>query len=364
MNKRSLMYDTNLIYFILITFFIAIRIFTSIFSISSALGSVLNIALQILVMFGIPFVLYQVFRKRTAKQTFADFKFNKISFKAVLISIIIGILVFIINIAVASFFNTVITLIGYDPNFGIIGSTGGSERPMSFATFLLNVFMTAVLPGFCEEFAHRGLLLNGYKNYGAKKAIIFSGLLFGLMHLNIEQCFYATIIGLFLGLLAVSTDNIFPCIIVHFMNNFISVYLSFAKSNGYFGGNFSEVLTSWLSGNSIFLTLLIIFIVLCVLIAALIFLVMLLLKETKIKKITDFANTLFKQKLRDDLLEEDGTTENNAETNQEPQVQINPVANSSMPLAKVLLPQNLIYSGFVKGEVTLKDKIFMYEIGG
>lgn len=87
---------------------------------------------------------------------------------------------------------------------------------------------------------------------------------------------------------------------------------------------------------------------------------MLLLKETKIKKITDFANTLFKQKLRDDLLEENSSTENNTETNQEPQVQINPVANSSMPLAKVLLPQNLIYSGFVKGEVTLKDKIFMY----
>lgn len=359
MKNRSLMFDTNIIYFILIACFVAIRVISGLFSFSGTVASILNILLQIVIMFGIPFVLYKIFRKCSTKQMLSDFKFNKISFKAILISVGIGILVYIINIAVASFFNSIIIALGYDPYFGFTGST--SSSPISFITFLLNVFMTAILPGFCEEFAHRGLLLNGYKNYGAKKAILLSGLLFGLMHLNIEQCFYASIIGFFLGFIAIITNSIFPCMIIHFMNNFISVFLTYAESNGLFGNTLSGWLTGLLSGNSVFLTLFIIFIVICILLAVLAFLVYRLLKETKIKNIANFADTLFKQKLRADLM--GNLIENDKENQpaQKDQVEID-INNANMlaPSGKILLPQNLIFSGFVKQKVSFKDEIFMY----
>ena len=88
-----------------------------------------------------------------------------------------------------------------------------------------------MLPAFCEEFMHRGIVLQGIKHIGFKKAIVISALLFGLLHFNINQVAYAFVIGLILGFVAVVSKNIYPAMIIHFTNNFISVYLDFAFSN-------------------------------------------------------------------------------------------------------------------------------------
>jgi hypothetical protein len=112
-------------------------------------------------------------------------------------------------------------------------SGNGMQVPSSYPVWflLINIFFTAVLPAVCEETVHRGMLLSQIKKQGAIKAIVLSSLLFGLLHINIYQFFYASILGLFLALITLASNSIYPAMIVHFMNNAINVYLVFAGVN-------------------------------------------------------------------------------------------------------------------------------------
>ncbi|MGN1201052.1 MAG: lysostaphin resistance A-like protein [Candidatus Caccovivens sp.] len=150
------------------------------------------------------------------------------------------------NVFVSNFFNNLIALFGYKHT-----SSAGSAISGTWWGFLLNLLCTAVLPAFCEETLHRGLLMNGNSMLGMKKSIIISGFLFGLLHLNIEQFFYATIIGLFLGYLCWGCNSIYPCIIIHFMNNAMSVFFSFASARGWAIGRFFEKISYFLTQNQV-----------------------------------------------------------------------------------------------------------------
>ena len=165
---------------------------------------VLNLIIQVIAMFILPLVLFTKLNKQTYKKTFKDFSVKKINFKAVIYSILLGIVVFFLNLVVSVIFNAIISALGYSAS----SSSTMTEYPVWL--FILTMIFTAVLPGICEEFTHRGMLLAGNKKLGMKKAIILSALFFGLMHMNIEQFFYATIIGLLLGYLTASTGSIIP----------------------------------------------------------------------------------------------------------------------------------------------------------
>ena len=88
---------------------------------------------------------------------------------------------------------------------------------MSFVTM-------AIIPAFVEEFLFRGLIQSNLRPYGRGVAIIGSAVLFGAMHQNIQQVFYATVAGLVLGYLYEITDSIWCSILLHFMNNSFSVF--------------------------------------------------------------------------------------------------------------------------------------------
>lgn len=100
----------------------------------------------------------------------------------------------------------------------------------SFLSFLLNLFTMAVLPALLEEMIYRGYILRTLRPYGHWYAVLISAALFGVMHGNFRQIPFAFIVGIILGYLYVSTNNIWLPIAVHFANNAISVlmeYLSF-----------------------------------------------------------------------------------------------------------------------------------------
>jgi len=50
--------------------------------------------------------------------------------------------------------------------------------------------------------------------------------------LNIVQVFYAAILGYFIGVAVIATRSIWAGVIMHFMNNAIGTYLSYAGQNG------------------------------------------------------------------------------------------------------------------------------------
>ncbi len=89
------------------------------------------------------------------------------------------------------------------------------------------ILLLALAPAICEEVAFRGYILSGLqRGHRALEAIILSALLFGFMHVLLslfQQLFNATILGLFLGLLAVRSRSLLPGVIFHFLNNSLAL---------------------------------------------------------------------------------------------------------------------------------------------
>lgn len=297
-KKRSLFFDTSLIYFVVIALFVVLRIATSVIPTNTLGSSILSIVIQVGFMLVVPFLMYKIIRRKKTKEVMHDFNVKKIGFKAILFAIGIGVVIYFLNIAVASFFNMFIMQTGYDPSFGM-ATAGAGEY--SLISFIGDIILSALLPGICEEFCHRGLLVNGYKQIGAKRTIILVGVLFGLMHLNIEQVFYAIIIGMFLTYLVYITGSIIPSMIVHFLNNAIGLYITFASYNNLPLGNFSEVLSNALTGNAFTVIGTIILIVL-VLLGLLAFFTFMLLKNTRVKEFASLAKKAIESKQRENIL--------------------------------------------------------------
>ena len=88
---------------------------------------------------------------------------------------------------------------------------------------VLFVQMVVIAPLF-EEFWFRGMVLESLRPYGNGVAIFISALLFGLTHANFAQFFYAALMGIFLGYIAVSTKSIVTTTIMH------AIFNSFAAS--------------------------------------------------------------------------------------------------------------------------------------
>jgi len=367
-KQRSLFFDTSLIYFMVIFCFIGVRILSSSVSISNTASIILNALIQIVFMFFISFLFYKFLRKRKAKEVFKDFNVKKINLKAIVYTILIGIIIYFLNIAIASFFNIFIYSTGYDPTYGM--ASAGGEGSYSVIQFIIDVFVTAVLPGICEEFCHRGLLLNGYKQLGSKKAIILVGVLFGLMHLNIQQFFYATIIGMFLTFLVYVTGSIIPSIIIHFINNFMGVYITFASYNKLPLGNFSEIVTNFLTKNSGIVSFLIILLVVVTMLALLYLLVKRLINATAVPYFKKIAVKAIENEERKALFEQfnldvkEIDKENGVVSDDEiPEVEIRQAGTiNGKPNIMVNFknPPSLLSGDYFIKKPSLYDKAFLY----
>lgn len=176
--------------------------------------------IQGVVMFGLPVILYSVFVSKNVKTTFKDFGFKKISFMVLIYSVLLGFVLFFINNYVADIFYTLLAIFGYDNSINVALSVNN--------TIGIEFLLTAIIPGICEEILHRGMYMRGSAKQGyTRYGLIFSSLLFGLMHLNIQQFFYASILGGLMGIVVIVADSIYPAMIIHFMNNGLSIYFSY-----------------------------------------------------------------------------------------------------------------------------------------
>ncbi len=88
---------------------------------------------------------------------------------------------------------------------------------------VLLMFSGAIIPAFAEELLFRGVIITHLKPYGKGVAVLASALLFGVMHMNLSQLLYATAAGVVLGVVYVSTNSLWLCILIHFANNLFNV---------------------------------------------------------------------------------------------------------------------------------------------
>ena len=296
--KKSKVFKVYLIYFICMLLFCLLRIGSSFGMLDFLHPDIADIVYTAIIQIGIilvlPMSLYTLFlhNKTGFVDTFRDTQLNgKINFKVILISFGLGLLAFFVNIAISTLFNGILSFFGYSQPVSV--STGYESMFPNWATFLIQLNTVAILPAICEEFLHRGVLLNGLKEIGIKKAILISSLMFGLLHFNINQFFYATILGMLMALVSVVSKSIYPAMIIHFTNNAISVYLSSAESYGWFGKNFYNYLNNFLQSNNAFLTFLACFAFLVLVVVLLIYLVSKLFRISTLNRVQKVIDSMY-----------------------------------------------------------------------
>lgn len=98
-----------------------------------------------------------------------------------------------------------------------------SPDPENIFACVIAALATAVVPAVCEEFAMRCCSLGLLKKYGKTLGVVGVSLVFGLLHGNLIQFVFATLVGLILGFVTIKTDSIVPAVIIHGFNNGISV---------------------------------------------------------------------------------------------------------------------------------------------
>lgn len=100
----------------------------------------------------------------------------------------------------------------------------------------------AVYGPFAEELAFRGVIYQGYRQQENRwKALLLSSLLFGLMHMNLNQACYAFVMGVALALLVEASGSMLPAFIAHFCVNGLSTVLIFAL-DGMTSGEMEELM--------------------------------------------------------------------------------------------------------------------------
>ena len=298
-KKRSELFDCNFVYFLILSMFVVVRIISSTFEIDTVMSYVLNLIIQVPLALCLPVFLFSFLRKQKVKKTLSYYGFKKTSIKAILISLAIGVFVYILTIFISSFFSTIISLLGYE-SIGTVAEI--PEYPVWL--LIIELITTAVLPGICEEVANRGMLLNCYKRLGSKKAILLSGLFFGLMHLNINQFFYATIIGFYLGFVAILCDNIWPVIIIHFTNNALSTFMSFASANNLWVYRWVEKMFEMVLSSGAVSGIFVLFIFVSFVCIVMFWLTKKLCKETRVRHLTQVADQMLRTQLRNDLMKD------------------------------------------------------------
>lgn len=107
----------------------------------------------------------------------------------------------------------------------ILGNDNSLKNPIDNIVFSLGAVILAPL---FEEIVFRGIVLRGFlSTYSPKKAIIYSAVIFGVIHGKPLQIWGAVVIGLFLGWIYYKTKNIGVAILLHFIVNLSSLLVSY-----------------------------------------------------------------------------------------------------------------------------------------
>ncbi|MBO5797790.1 MAG: CPBP family intramembrane metalloprotease [Clostridia bacterium] len=115
--------------------------------------------------------------------------------------------------------------------FGISPFNGGVNNDSGWLSLGLNLFTYAILPALVEELVFRGWMLGALQPFGERRALLLSALIFGLIHGNLTQMPFAFILGLLFGYVFLRTGRLWPCMVLHFLNNGLSVMLDYASAN-------------------------------------------------------------------------------------------------------------------------------------
>lgn len=92
----------------------------------------------------------------------------------------------------------------------------------------IQIVVIALTPAICEEMLFRGFLFSAMRSrYKTVTAIFIVAALFGLYHMSLIKFFTTGLLGMVLCYVVYATGSIFPAMLMHFINNLVSVLLSY-----------------------------------------------------------------------------------------------------------------------------------------
>lgn len=89
----------------------------------------------------------------------------------------------------------------------------------SLLSKIIVILALAVTPAIFEELFFRKAIIDFTLPHGKYFALLFSSLLFGILHMNLSQGLFAFLIGLILGIIYLYTKDIKLTMLIHFINN-------------------------------------------------------------------------------------------------------------------------------------------------
>ena len=172
-----------------------------------------------LMFFSLPFVLVAKSLKTPLNKIVA---FGKCKFSKALSATMLGFGVIAVSQYASAYFIVILeSLMGEKvvnpmPEYG----TGG-------ASFIINLVCVGLIPAIMEEFAFRGVILGVTRKYTSDGfAIIVNAVLFSMLHGNLNQIPFTLALGFFLAYITVYTGTVVPAMVVHGVNNGLSVVIS------------------------------------------------------------------------------------------------------------------------------------------
>lgn len=217
---------------------------------------------QVIGMGLIPLLLYKKFVGGDLKEAFyVKPKINPMNY---VIVILIGFLLYYLTMGVSLIYQNIIRVLGFTHI-----TTAPGTIYSGVEVLIMDLLTVAVLPAIFEELTDRGLVMTIFKHEkDERKVIVFMAIIFALCHQNITQTGYTFVGGLIFAFIAIKTKSILPGMIIHFINNGLSVLFSYSEQTGgamgrlqdsfysYLNSNFLAVFLSWAATAGLILALL------------------------------------------------------------------------------------------------------------
>lgn len=188
------------------------------FAVTIAIAGILNLLIKgskdltLFLGYTLPFVIIVVMALLFQKHDF-EAKFTAL-FRKFDIQIVPFLLLFVLGFGYASDY---ITSLIPMPDF----MKQLFEQMLSFSIW--GFILVCIAAPLLEEILCRGIFLRSFlENYSARKAILWSAIIFAVLHMNPWQAIPAFVIGYFMGWLFYRTKSLLPSIVVHFLNNFVA----------------------------------------------------------------------------------------------------------------------------------------------
>ena len=223
-------------FFLLTALYILMLVVLTVYSLmnpdTEGMGIVTNLIMSEMLIL-IPVMTVVIIGKRGEKLN-DILGFHKIKISTAWMTVLFTILI----MPLATFFNAISMLFVENT---VASMTGDILDVPFFVMFLL----MAVYGPFCEELAFRGAIYRGFRKSGnIFGSILLSALLFGLMHMNLNQAGYAVALGIMMALLAEATGSTTASFLCHMIFNGQTVCLMFLEKKLYSPEMLEEILNA------------------------------------------------------------------------------------------------------------------------